>query len=161
MTPDNFLANLPTRANIIQRMTEPHRIYHNLNHAMEIAWNCFKPLYNNQLDEDFFYLAAFYHDIIYVPGAKDNELLSAFEFQKDLQNLKIKSFDDFDIAKDVNTAILLSTDHFSEKALKETQGRVGVFLDLDLCRQNRSPIQSFCRRIFGWWLYSGMTSRLI
>jgi predicted metal-dependent HD superfamily phosphohydrolase len=135
--PAEFLARLPTREKVIDMMTEKVRIYHNLSHAMDLARLAFCDYKDNLSTEDdlrFHYYAAFYHDIIYVPGAKDNEEKSISEFIKDLDVIFQSHYHgDASIIDDVLQAIRLSANHFQEKAYSETVSkRVRQFLDYDL-----------------------------
>jgi predicted metal-dependent HD superfamily phosphohydrolase len=134
MTPDQFISEVPTRAKIIRMMTEPHRVYHNLSHAMEVAWQCFGA--RGMLDHSpealqFFYYAAFYHDIVYDPKRKDNESRSQDEFIKDLILIEYDNDKDYTVCSDVSKAILLTADHFQPKAYKQN-ARILRFLNADL-----------------------------
>jgi predicted metal-dependent HD superfamily phosphohydrolase len=137
MTPDEWLAELPTRAKVINMMTEPHRIYHNLSHAMEIAWLSFDPINNDSEDEEFYYYTAFYHDIVYKPGARDNEEASAKEFLKDIHKFK---YNDPYLLGNVKLAIELSANHFQETAYDQND-RISKFLDWDLWGLGAAPDQ--------------------
>ncbi len=141
MTPYQFLASLATSGSIIKHMTESHRVYHNLNHAMEIAWLGYGEkglLENKSKDLVFHYFASFYHDIIYIPGDKDNELKSANFFVDDMALLGYKEIDQ-EIFSDVYKAIIQSADHFDKNHY--STDRVGRFLDFDLWGLGDEPNQ--------------------
>ena len=63
---------------IRDRHCEAHRHYHTLSHLSEMLF------YGDQFEltrPDAFFLAVFFHDIIYEPTSKDNELASAQLFR--------------------------------------------------------------------------------
>lgn len=65
----------------VQRWSEPQRVYHDLHHISQVIGdvNQMAILYTLSAREiENLYLGAWYHDIIYVPGAKDNEAKSAY-----------------------------------------------------------------------------------
>jgi predicted metal-dependent HD superfamily phosphohydrolase len=141
MTPYQFIGSVETREKIIQHMTEPHRVYHNLNHAIEVAWLGYGSrglLDSNIKDLLFHYFASFYHDIIYVPGNKDNEQKSANMFVDDMMLLGYKEMNKEDFS-DVYTAIIQSADHFNSKHY--STDRVGRFLDYDIWGLGSEPEQ--------------------
>ena len=61
---------------IISSYSEPHRYYHNLNHIEDCMkmFDMVRYNINNMLDIE---LAIYFHDIVYDPLAKDNEVRSA------------------------------------------------------------------------------------
>jgi predicted metal-dependent HD superfamily phosphohydrolase len=141
MTPYQFLASVESREKIIMHLTEPQRVYHNLNHAMEVAWLGYGSrglLEVTVKDLLFHYLVSFYHDIIYIPGDKDNEQRSANMFVDDMMVLGYKELDR-EAFSDVYTAIIQSADHFNPKHY--TIDRVGKFLDFDIWGLGSEPAQ--------------------
>ena len=87
---------------VIEEYVTPHlvglyhqnkRPYHNLNHALKVATfarelarlemdkdnslDVWHPVQNKYMMPDYAYVAGLWHDVVYVPGAKDNEELSA------------------------------------------------------------------------------------
>jgi predicted metal-dependent HD superfamily phosphohydrolase len=61
--------------------SEPHRVYHTLNH-IEHCLTHLDNISDYLQNQDAVELAIWYHDVIYNPGAKDNEQLSADLFME-------------------------------------------------------------------------------
>lgn len=101
---------------------EPHRHYHTMNHINQFHFVIHKiaNLLNSELA---FVLAALYHDIIYDPQKKDNELQSAMYAKQALQKLKLPE----DIITKVYNMILATIDH---KYANDSD--TNYFLDTDL-----------------------------
>lgn len=57
---------------LIAAYTEPHRFYHKLAHLHHLIGL----LHETRMSDSSVFLAAFYHDYIYIPGRSDNELKS-------------------------------------------------------------------------------------
>lgn len=57
-------------AEVLDRWTEPHRKFHSLGHLKDVI-ECFPP------ERTALVITAFYHDVVYEPGRRDNELRSA------------------------------------------------------------------------------------
>lgn len=123
-------------------LTEPHRIYHNLTHILDL-FNQIDSMGGELSYEDliFLYTCALYHDAIYEPMGYNNELRSALlfkehykecvpaadEFTENLYKFnKNKPFKDH-----VYDAICLTSDHFSPKAYT-CDDNTKIFLDMDL-----------------------------
>lgn len=64
---------------VIEHWNEPHRVFHTVEHldgvleALVIQRNNFRNCIKSELEWEALVLAAFFHDIYYVPGDKDNE----------------------------------------------------------------------------------------
>ena len=70
---------------VLNRYEEPHRFYHTTNHLLEVITQLEK---SSDFDDELF-LAAVYHDAIYLTQANDNEEQSANLFLKDAQLTKL------------------------------------------------------------------------
>jgi len=108
---------------LVERYREPHRHYHNLEHIAEVLKVASK-LIDAAGNSDAVYLAAWYHDAIYDPSAKDNEERSA--------ELAVKSLGD--VGVDVKTVqrvamLIQATAHAGEIT---TDPDTAVLLDADL-----------------------------
>jgi predicted metal-dependent HD superfamily phosphohydrolase len=101
----------------VRRLQEPHRRYHNLEHVLEM-WRWHREYSRGQFSDAVVASFCLYHDVIYQPCAKDNELRSA--------DLWLTVSDD----RLVHQAILASADHF--KVHREPC--VDWCLNLDLLR---------------------------
>lgn len=106
----------------IESWTEPQRVYHGLDHIEWMLESIYKQEYFygvGAFDMRRLHLAAWYHDIVYVPGNKDNEWESATRAILDLSPRKELAFqvaDDVMATKthertgDLNTALLIDAD---------------------------------------------------
>ena len=108
---------------ICRRYAEPWRHYHTLRHVMEII--------GNVPEDKELHLAAFFHDLVYVPSESDNEDKSVAEFKRFAVNLPL-TVTDF-----VTECITSSKSHLRQ--LNEVAPRVRVFLELDLAIIAASP----------------------
>ena len=127
--PHIFLCKLPSGPDIVMRMTEPNRVYHSLSHAIDLAFMSFE--YLRGPDLRFYYLASFYHDIVYRVGARDNEELSAKMFTDDVPKIDEQESMPPDLVVDVARAIRLTKNHFVADAYAQNE-RISKFLDMDL-----------------------------
>lgn len=58
---------------IESKWNEPNRFYHNIDHLLSILKQIENKYDPNDYIYEFYILAAFFHDIVYVPGRNDNE----------------------------------------------------------------------------------------
>jgi predicted metal-dependent HD superfamily phosphohydrolase len=126
-TPAEFFATvLPyeSKYEILSKMTHPVRFYHNLQHAFDLANDAFC---RNDANWRFHYYAAFFHDVIYIPGRKDNEAKSAECFWNQIGQENMYST--LNIA--IQDCILFTANHFAPEAY-EVENMIGEFLDADL-----------------------------
>lgn len=65
---------------IFNRYTEPHRVYHNLEHISRMLLDAFDINENKLTKEQFF--AILYHDAVYNPNSDTNEEDSAIAFKQ-------------------------------------------------------------------------------
>lgn len=68
------------------QLDEPGRKYHNWDHTLRVHKACRDILGEDGIDESLF-LAAFFHDVIYVPGADENEEQSCEHLEWSLRRL--------------------------------------------------------------------------
>lgn len=117
---------------VVQRLQEPHRKYHNLEHVLEM-WR-----WHNEFHHSLFMdiasmqaVASFclYHDAIYDPHVNDNERRSADLWWRDC-------YEDSPIHDLVDKAISASSDHFASTRLFNQPDRdhIDWCLNLDLLR---------------------------
>ncbi len=96
---------------VVQRLLEPHRKYHNLDHVVEMwQWH---NTYNRGRFEDISHqmvVASFclYHDAIYDPEAKDGERRSADLWSRDAATSTLM----YGLVDAVKEMIVASADHF-------------------------------------------------
>lgn len=108
---------------LLNRYSEKHRYYHNLNHVNALlVWA--EDLKSNISDYNCVGLAIWYHDAIYDPQKNDNEIESA--------KLAVRHLSGFGLSKNriqkVERMILATQKH--DAATLDTDGK--LFLDLDL-----------------------------
>ncbi len=109
-------------SNIVQQYTQAHRFYHNLAHVE----SCLKELNNLNIlkgERGCLTLAILYHDIIYVPGSKFNEVMSADIAKFDCSRLGLSE----DLIVTIYTLILASR-HDRKNKYKNSQ----IMCDIDL-----------------------------
>lgn len=103
---------------------KPQRFYHNITHITALLNQL--EIYRSEIEDPILVqYAIFYHDIVYVSGRKDNEVLSAQLSEKALIKL---SKEDALIQK-VKEFILATANHFS---VKSSNKDLLFFLDFDL-----------------------------
>jgi len=111
---------------VVQRMQEPHRRYHNLDHVLEM-WVWYKQhcMYRGDHIDAIVGSFCLYHDAIYDPRSADNEQRSAHLWLSDTLA------DDY-IRDAVHNSILASADHFHRDTCWDAS--MHWCLDLDLLR---------------------------
>lgn len=107
-----------------EKLREPHRFYHNVNHIADILSNISRlyPDNSNIKDKTILALAAFFHDAIYDPRRKDNEERSVEFFRKCISSGGCNE----ENAEAICQIILDTKTHIPSSTLSE------VFCDLDL-----------------------------
>lgn len=131
--PTDYLFSMRTGPKIVSEMTRSDLVYHNISHALELAQIAYNTIDLSEDDMHFYYLSAFYHDIVYHPSRSDNELQSAEMFARDVRVLQYDLRLSPETLSDITNAILLTKDHFDSQAYgDQLQWRVQRFLDLDL-----------------------------
>lgn len=115
---------IPIAEELTEKLQEPHRFYHNAAHIEDILSNIEKiyPKESSPREKAILSLAAFFHDAIYIPGAKNNEELSVEFFKK-----AISSGGCNEENADIICQIILDT-----KTHKPSSELSGKFCDLDL-----------------------------
>jgi len=106
---------------VIQKYSQTNKHYHNLNH-IDTLIHQIKQLSLTESDEHILIQVALFHDVVYVPGRKDNEHKSAEFAKKWLSKLNMHDSTSqkiCDIIRSTNT-------HQSSEFLAQ------LFLDLDL-----------------------------
>lgn len=109
---------------IIRAYASTQRHYHNLEHI----YNMLQLIDEVELEEgekEVVQLATFFHDVVYVPGRKDNEEISADYATKVLTILNIIPA----LQEKVKSLILQTKNHHSNEPLDRL---IQVFLDIDL-----------------------------
>jgi predicted metal-dependent HD superfamily phosphohydrolase len=112
-------------ARVIDRYSEPHRRYHNVQHVtsvVERVTSLATGLSLSKTDVSDLRLAAWFHDVIYDPTAHDNEACSAEEAQAELASLGFSSLRTERIAALIN----MTAGHVP------TDAAAAVLLDADL-----------------------------
>ena len=90
---------------IINRYEESHRHYHTCQHIEEILHLIDQSV--EQKNKPIHVFAAFFHDVVYVPGRSDNEIKSAELAENFLKELKVPNT----IIESVNEIILATQSH--------------------------------------------------
>ena len=119
---------------IIFYYTESHRKYHNLNHLIDCIKKLNK-LSNFVVDYETVLIAFFYHDIIYIPSFKDNEIASANKAKLDLRRLKLPEHFIQEVYR------LISTKNIKHYADWRFKANFSIFHDIDysiLASDNRN-----------------------
>jgi predicted metal-dependent HD superfamily phosphohydrolase len=119
--------------NIINRYSEPHRHYHNIDHIGHVL----NKLITNNPEV---VLAAIYHDIIYVPGSSMNEYCSAQLCANHLSLFGIKSSTIFKISKHIlSTEQHISIDLFGNEELLDA--------DMSILASSKPIFNKYCQDI--------------
>jgi predicted metal-dependent HD superfamily phosphohydrolase len=106
--------------------TQSYRHYHNLNH-IEVMLEDLMHL-NGGFITNAQYYATWFHDVVFMPGAPDNELKSAYFFRCS------SSLDD-DLTAKVDRMILATAHHLKDQ---EVNTETAVFLDADMVGMGKS-----------------------
>ena len=106
---------------ICLKYAEPWRHYHTLKHVLEMI--------SAATEDHDLHLAAFFHDLVYVPSNTDNEEQSVIEFQRFASDRASTDF--------VTSCITASKSHL--KHLGEASPRLRRFLELDLAILAAAP----------------------
>ncbi|MGW8317966.1 MAG: metalloprotease family protein [Candidatus Promineifilaceae bacterium] len=108
---------------LVGHYLEPHRHYHNLEHVayvMEVVTRL-KPLAK---DDQALQLAVWFHDVIYDPGASDNEVRSAEYAGRQLSRLDLEQ----EMIAEVQRLIMVTVDHHAADDDIDAQ----ILIDADL-----------------------------
>ena len=119
---------------LIRRYAEPHRVFHTTAHLADVL----KVLREFQA-EDRLSLAAWFHDAIYVPGARDNESRSAQLARDSLRACKLSQAD----TVFVEEAVLATASHVAQRP------EFAPLLDADLSILGAPAVQyaNYCAAI--------------
>lgn len=71
---------------ILKPYSEVHRHFHSLSHILNLVEQIHLDSFKNVKEKYSFYFAALFHDVVYIPGRKDNEQKSLEVFQKHYKN---------------------------------------------------------------------------
>ncbi|MDF1695163.1 MAG: hypothetical protein P1U56_05000 [Saprospiraceae bacterium] len=124
----HFEKNASTYAQFVKMYGEKHRAYHNLNHIKD----CLDQLdaYEHTIEyRDIIELAIWFHDLIYNPYKKDNEIKSG---EAAIQFLKKQNADTFTM--DLTYELILSTLHIEYPK----NGSEALLMDIDISILGRS-----------------------
>lgn len=102
---DHVPVSAKAKEAVIRRLQEPHRRYHSLEHVLEM-WRWHREYSAGRFSDTLVASFCLYHDAIYDPGAKDNELRSAELWLMDSED--VSALERGLVAE----AILGSADHF-------------------------------------------------
>ena len=116
---------------LIFAYSSPHRYYHNLAHIQQVL-EIIEKMRSHSQNFPALQFAAWFHDIIYNPKAKDNEEKSAAKATNVLTNLGIP----FSIVDNVSNLILITKNH---QILTNSDIDSQIFLDADLSILGASP----------------------
>jgi predicted metal-dependent HD superfamily phosphohydrolase len=109
--------------------TEPHRFYHKLTHLHHLIGL----LHDAHVNDSSVFLAAFYHDYIYVPGRSDNELKSARVAKALLEELGLN----VTVINRVCDLIMATKIH----QLSGGDNAAATFLDADMAIMGGPPVE--------------------
>jgi predicted metal-dependent HD superfamily phosphohydrolase len=125
---------------LVTAYSQPHRYYHNLKHIQQVldTVNEMRSLANNFVAIQ---LAAWFHDVIYNPQAKDNEEKSAAYARTTLTKIDVSP----ETIEKVEKMILMTKTHQAPSNDIDTQ----IFLDADLSMLGSSSLeyQAYARAI--------------
>lgn len=116
--------------NLINRYSESHRFYHNLNHIKALLghFDSVKPLLNHP---NAVALAIFYHDVIYDPTQTNNEQQSVAFFQQQLASGLSTDL------SDKASQLILATQRHCLTDVSDSD--MAYFLDMDLAILGSEP----------------------
>ena len=110
---------------LFRAMNGYYRKYHNVRHVKDIL-HLINDSTERYSDNKFILdMAAYFHDIVYMPGSKENEILSAKFFMDNFDHAEQKT------KSEISDIILATQDHFSEEN-DESCYLTKLFLDLDI-----------------------------
>jgi pantetheine-phosphate adenylyltransferase len=109
---------------ILTKHSESHRYYHNTNHLVDLLKQMNDLPIKNSLTTMALKFAVFFHDLVYDPKSKQNELDSKNLFTTFSKEYPV----DASVASLVEEMILATSAHFKQP----NQAEVNYFLDLDL-----------------------------
>ena len=112
---------------LINTYSKPNRYYHNLEHIQNIL-NIIEPVKKIANNFQVIQLAAWFHDYIYNPQAKDNEFQSALYAVDTLNQLKISA----EIIEVVKQIIISTQKHQPAVNNLDNNLDILIFLDADL-----------------------------
>ena len=140
---------------IFQRYCEPQRYYHDYSHVLQLLEE-FKPVRQLCRNPNAVEMFLYTHDVIYIPGARDNEERSAEftcgEERGILRHARVaKSF-----IQEVNRLILLSKEHLTAK--DDIDGCVSIDLDLSILGQPPLVFDGYEYKTRKEWVLTGVAS---
>ena len=112
---------------LLKIYSEKYRQYHNYNHIFEMLSDYsenryyFNKTYGDKLNDNDIFTAIWYHDVVYIPGAKDNEDLSAQKY--------IDDFRPYGYKESICEAIMHTKDNHG---VKSDNYIANIICDLDL-----------------------------
>lgn len=115
---------------LLAAYSEPHRHYHTLEHIQHL----FEELDNCENVSDEMLWAVWYHDIVYQPGAKNNEKRSA-----DIADAELRDFGLSSLRIDKTKSLIIATQTHQSNEDIETQ----LFLDADMAILGSEPTTYF------------------
>ena len=117
----------------IARYTEPQRHYHTLNH-IHALFQCLDQFRSSVKDETTMKLAIFFHDWIYDPKSKDNEIDSIKCFKDFANEICLSDSLSFRVSGYIERTIT----HTLPTDVQEADSDLSLFLDFDLEVLSRS-----------------------
>lgn len=127
---------------LIPAWSESHRVYHSLDNHLIPLLNAIKKIdITGELAKEL-YMVAWFHDAVYIPGAKDNELKSAELFLScvNVQNRETKDSVSKIFYTILGTGCYLDSMLF-EKYNKLSSGLLNTFSELDLGNLLRGTLE--------------------
>ncbi|MBI4157474.1 N-methyl-D-aspartate receptor NMDAR2C subunit [Candidatus Woesebacteria bacterium] len=121
------------------RYKEPHRFYHTLKHV-EDCLNKFDEVKDFVVDKEALELAIWYHDAVYVPGAKDNEEQSANLAIKDIKSMSLPDELGLRVAK-----LIMVTKHSTIPS--DFDAEVLVDIDLSILGEKEEKFDGYEKQI--------------
>ena len=114
--------------------------YHNLNHI----YSMIKQYEENQVNDINFWYAIWFHDIVYIPMRKDNEMLSIKMFE-DFDNENKKELENRINCTEVNEYIKETENHLLSK--ENSNKKIDMFLDFDMMIMASDNIEQYEQEI--------------
>jgi predicted metal-dependent HD superfamily phosphohydrolase len=132
-----FPAQSDVGAELLRRYTEPHRVYHGVEHLRYVCdrldW-----LAGTERVDDSVELAAWFHDAVYEIGRADNEERSA-------QLARVRLFDDGLDTAEVARLVLLTADHQPEQ--DDLPGSLLCAADLAILAAEQPVYDRYARQV--------------
>ena len=136
---------------IFQRYCESHRYYHDYGHVIQLLGE-FKGVRHLCQNPNAVEVDLYCHDVIYVPGARDNEERSAEFTCGMLRHARVAE----PFIREASRLVLLSKKHTAAK--NDTDGCISIDLDLSILGQPPAVYDVYEERVRKEWVLTKAVS---